>query len=169
MYLQSTFTKPIYSIGDVAELLGVSTQTIRCYEREGKLQMVRSDGGHRRITRENLLAFLEKKHLLVKDKKRDVIYACPSFHCGILAWQIAFITEQVKDLQTPLVIRDTKQASDCTRTGIQRLIRMVLHDEVNRIFVVDKHVLADHGYEYLEFVFREKGVAICEIKGKEGE
>ena len=39
--------KNMYSIGEVARLLGVSTQTLRKYERAGLLRMPRSDKNYR--------------------------------------------------------------------------------------------------------------------------
>lgn len=39
----------LYSIGEAAELLGVSIDTLRNWEREGKVQSIRTEGGHRRF------------------------------------------------------------------------------------------------------------------------
>jgi putative resolvase len=39
----------LISIGELAELKAVSVDTIRRWEKEGKLESVRTDGGHRRF------------------------------------------------------------------------------------------------------------------------
>ena len=65
------------------------------------------------IAREDFLAFLEKKGLLVDDtiqQKRDVIYARVSSHeqkkQGDLDRQALFLIEHVKELQQPLILKE---------------------------------------------------------------
>jgi putative resolvase len=48
----------LISIGELAELKGISVDTIRRWEKEGKLESVRTDGGHRRY---RLSDFVEEK------------------------------------------------------------------------------------------------------------
>ncbi len=61
----------------MANILGITTQTLRVYEDEGRIPFFRSEGGHRLVKREALLAFLGYKGIFVDDtqqQKRDVIY-----------------------------------------------------------------------------------------------
>ena len=48
----------LISIGELAELKGISVDTIRRWEKEGKLESVRTDSGHRRY---RLSDFVEEK------------------------------------------------------------------------------------------------------------
>lgn len=57
MYYVSKFTKPVYKAGEVAKVLGITTQTLRVYEDDGKIAYFRSEGGHRLVKREDLLFF----------------------------------------------------------------------------------------------------------------
>jgi molybdopterin-binding protein len=47
---------PCYKIGQAADLLGVSTDTVRRWADTGKLETVRTEGGHRLIDGERLAA-----------------------------------------------------------------------------------------------------------------
>ncbi|MCY7333379.1 MAG: helix-turn-helix domain-containing protein, partial [Pseudanabaena sp. CAN_BIN31] len=38
----------LISVGEVAELKAVSVDTVRRWEKEGKIKSIRTDGGHRR-------------------------------------------------------------------------------------------------------------------------
>jgi excisionase family DNA binding protein len=48
----------LISIGELADLKAVSVDTIRRWEREGKIKSVRTDGGHRRY---QLADFVEQR------------------------------------------------------------------------------------------------------------
>lgn len=50
--------KIMYSIGKFAEKLGVTIQTLRNWDKEGKLSPIKLDSGHRRYTEEYLLKAL---------------------------------------------------------------------------------------------------------------
>jgi len=43
------------TVSEAAELLGVSTKTIRRWEKEGRIKSVRTEGGHRRFEVRDLL------------------------------------------------------------------------------------------------------------------
>jgi molybdopterin-binding protein len=47
---------PSYKIGQAADLLGVSTDTVRRWADSGKLETVRTEGGHRLVAGERLAA-----------------------------------------------------------------------------------------------------------------
>ena len=70
MLKKSDFTKQVYKTGEVAKILGVTNQTIQNYDRDGRLKVGRSGGGHRAIAREDLLHFLEEKGLLYDDTQK---------------------------------------------------------------------------------------------------
>ena len=59
MYYVSEFTKSVYKAGEVAKVLGITTQTLRVYEDNGKIAYFRSEGGHRLVKQEDLLSFLQ--------------------------------------------------------------------------------------------------------------
>ena len=60
----------------MANILGITTQTLRVYEDEGRIPFFRSEGGHRLVKREALLAFLGYKGIFVDDTL--FIQECPA-------------------------------------------------------------------------------------------
>jgi putative resolvase len=53
----------LYAVGDTARQLGVSIDTIRRWEREGKLHGIRTPGGQRRFPRSEINRLLEVEHV----------------------------------------------------------------------------------------------------------
>lgn len=54
----------VYAISVAAELVGMGSQTLRLYERRGLLEPVRSDGGTRRYSSEDLDRLRRIAHLV---------------------------------------------------------------------------------------------------------
>ena len=135
MLKKSDFTKQVYKTGEVAKILGVTNQTIQNYDRDGKLKVGRSGGGHRAIAREDLLHFLEEKGLLYDDTQKeisDVIYARVSSHDqkshGDLDRQALFLVEHVHGLQNPVILKEVGSGLNAAvRSGMfTSLIKTVL-------------------------------------------
>lgn len=167
MYNVSEFIKPVYKAGEVAKILGITTQTLRVYEDDNKISYFRSEGGHRLVKREDLLFFLQQKGILIDDtkqQKQDVVYARVSSHeqkaKGDLDRQALYIIESRKDLQSPLILKEVGSGLNDRRKKLQELINLVLNDKVNRVFVTYRDRLTRFGYHYLESVFLAKGVEI---------
>ena len=55
-------------VGQAAEMLGVSVETLRRWEAEGRLRMVRSSGGQRLIAIEEVSRLLAERHREVRDR-----------------------------------------------------------------------------------------------------
>lgn len=167
MYKVSEFAKPLYKIGEVAKLLGVTTRTIQNYDNQGKIETVRSDGGYRLVTREGLIKHLSRRGLIIDDTssvKKDVIYARVSSHeqkvKGDLDRQAMKIVDSVHDLQNLLILKEVGSGLNDKRKQLLKLIDLVLQDEVNRVFVTYRDRLTRFGYHYLEKIFLAKGVSI---------
>ena len=50
-----------YRIGDAARVLGVRVETLRRWERDGKLRTTRSSGGHRRVPADEVARLLDER------------------------------------------------------------------------------------------------------------
>jgi molybdopterin-binding protein len=50
-----------YRIGEAAKVLGVRVETVRRWERDGRLRTTRSPGGHRRVPAEEVARMLEDR------------------------------------------------------------------------------------------------------------
>ena len=51
-------TKPLLTVGDVALLLGISTDTVRRWAIRGRIPCIALPSGHRRFRREDVLPLL---------------------------------------------------------------------------------------------------------------
>ena len=169
MYKRSEFTKRIYKTREVAKILQLHYQTVIQYDRLGKLKFHRNESDRRVMFREDLLDYLKEQELLIddeKEEKRDVIYCRVSSHeqqaKGDLDRQVVKVLECAENfhLQNPLVLKEVGSGLNDNRKEIQRLIAMVLHGEVSRIFVTYKDRLTRFGYHYLESICKECGVEI---------
>jgi len=138
----------LISIGEVAELKCVSVDTVRRWEREGKIQSVRTEGGHRRY---KLSDFVDQKpgktlayaRVSSHDQKSDLDRqdAVLSAYCQSKGWGFE-------------VIRDLGSGMNYRKKGLNKLIEALLDDEVARLVITHKDRLLRFGSELI--------FAICE-------
>lgn len=175
MYQRNQFNKDLYKTGEVAKILGVTSQTVINYDKDGKLPVKRTSTNRRVIYREDLLNYLDSIGLLESEKmdKVDVIYTRVSSQDqkqhGDLDRQALFLIENVKDLQNPLILKEVGSGLNDTRTQLNLLIKMVMEDKVNRVYVTYKDRLTRFGFHYLQAVFKYKGVEIIVVKDDKNE
>ena len=171
MYKASDFKKQVYKTGEVAQILGVTVKTVQNYDRDEKLMFSRSQGNRRNILREDLLRFLEERGILYNDTaagKRDVIYARVSSHDqkkhGDLDRQALFLAEHISDLQNPIILKEVGSVLNDNRKYLQKLLWMVLRNEVRNVYVTYKDRLTRFGFRYLETMFSAHGVKIIVVR-----
>lgn len=145
----------LLTIGQAAEALGVSVQTLRRWEREGKIAPERTKGGQRRY---DLSAF-RPDEFRAGDTRKTVAYARVSSgdqrsdlerqkqvleaYCAAQGWTF----EVVSDLGSGMNYR---------KKGLQRLLDEILDRKVGRLVITHKDRLLRFG---AELVF-----AICEAR-----
>ena len=77
-----------------------------------------------------------------------------------------YIIEHQNNLQSPLVLKEIGSGLNDKRTQLQKLIGMVMQDEVHSVFVTYKDRLTRFGFNYLETIFRMKGVEIVVLNNR---
>lgn len=171
MYKDSELTKSTYKLKEIATMLGVTTITLKNWESSGKIEFSRTPTNIRFLSRDQLITVLDKQGLYFNDAdfaKKDVIYARVSSHDqkthGDLDRQIQFLINENSDLQNVLVLSEVGSGLNDKRKKLQQLIKMVMNDEVNRVFVTYRDRLTRFGFHYLETVFNAKGVEIVVVK-----
>ena len=167
MYKVSDFNKEFYKPSEIAKMLGVSAQTIRNRVDSGSMKCNVTEGGHRVISRNDLLDFLRKDGLIYEDGvslKYDVIYARVSSHeqkeKGDLDRQVSYIVENVSGLNNLLVLKEVGSGLNDKRRQLLKLIELVMEGKVNRIYLTYKDRLTRFGYNYLKTIFSLKNVEI---------
>lgn len=171
MYKDSELTQSTYKLNQVAKMLSVTPTTLRNWEKVGKVKFDRTPTNIRFLPRNKLIDLLAEHGLYYNDdanQRKDIIYARVSSHDqkkqGDLDSQVSFLVTEVKDLQNVIVLSEVGSGLNDKRKKLQQLIKMVMNDEVNRVFVTDKDKFAQVGFYYLETVFNAKGVEIIEVK-----
>lgn len=142
-------------IGEAAKILGVTPQTVRRWEREGKLSSHRKEVGDTRYYKMDELLGIQSQ----SKSSLTVAYARVSSH------------DQKKDLQTQSellssycsakgwnyqLIQDLGSGMNYRKKGLKLLLDMILGDKISRLVVTHKDRLLRFG---AELVF-----ALCEAK-----
>lgn len=162
--------KDNYKISDLSRFFGVTDVTLRTWEKEGRIKFLRTEGKSRYLTKDLLIEELDKRGLFIDDRpinKKDVLYARVSSHDqkqkGDLDRQIMFLLTNISDLQQPVVLSEVGSGLNDKRKKFQTLIKMIMNDEVSRIFVTYKDRLTRFGFNMLEEICKLKNVQIIVI------
>jgi predicted site-specific integrase-resolvase len=138
------------TIRGAAKELGVSTDTLRRWDKSGKLVADRTVAGHRRYDLDQLLRIQNKKQL--PSARITICYARVS-----TSEQKADLQRQVNLLQSfceakgwqPQVIQDLGSGLNYNKRGLRELIKLVLAGSVERIVVSHKDRLLRFGAEII--------------------
>lgn len=136
-------------------------------DREGVIRFERTPTNRRFLTREKLIEVLEENNLFFDDSKlmkHDIIYARVSNskqkQAGELEQQVEVIMKEIHNLQNPIILKEMGSELNDQRPKLQQLLKMVLNNEVNKIYITHKERLAKFGFNYLKYIFEEFGVEI---------
>lgn len=162
--------KNSYSLGEVAKFLSMHPKTLQKKDREGVIQFERTPTNRRFLTREKLTKLLEENNLFFDDSKlmkHDIIYARVSSpkqkQSGELEKQVEVILKQNHNLQNPIILKEVGSGLNEQRPKLQQLLKMALNNEVNKIYITHKDILARFGFDYLKYIFEEIGVEITTL------
>jgi len=151
----------LISVGEVAELKAVSVDTVRRWEREGKIKSIRTDGGHRRY---KLSDFVEQKlgktiayaRVSSHDQKADLDRqdAVLSAYCVSKGWNFE-------------VVRDLGSGMNYRKKGLNKLITALLDGEVARLVINHKDKLLRFGSELIFAICEYHDVEVIILNKKE--
>lgn len=149
----------LVSIGVVAKMFGVTTQTIRNWTEQGNLKEHRTIGGHRRYDLKEVKKITGEE----QEEKKTVIYSRVSSYD-----QKKDLEKQTKDLEkycedknfeASEVIKDIGSGINYKKKGLKKLIKEIIMGKIKRIVVTYEDRLLRFGIELLS--------QICEIMGVE--
>lgn len=163
----------IISIGQAAKLLGVHVQTLRNWERTGKLKPDSiSPGGTRRYNQDKILQITGKElPEIEKDERITIAYARVSSHD-----QKADLQRQVQVLELYCaehgykyeLITDLGSGMNYYKKGLTTLIHKILENNVRRLILTHKDRLLRFGAELIFSICEAKGVEVVILnKGEE--
>ncbi len=143
---------PKLSISEAAYLLGVSTDTLRRWEKEGKITSSRTEGGHRRY---DLTDILKDK----EDEGLTILYARVSTRPQLkdLDRQVAVLETyaEIKGWKNCKTIKDIGSGVNYRKKGLSKLLSILVEGQATRLVLTTKDRLLRFGSE---LVF-----SICEL------
>ena len=166
--------KNSYSLGEVSKFLSMHPKTLQKKDREGVIQFERTPTNRRFLTREKLIKLLEENNLFFDDSKlmkHDIIYArvadAQQKKSGALEQQVEIILKQNHNLQNPIILKEVGSGLNEQRLKLQQLLKMVLNNEVNKIYTTYKDRLTIFGFEYIETICNHHNVEIVVMQSEQ--
>ena len=151
-----------YSTKKVTEILGVTAQTLRNWDKEGKLKpsYVKSNG-YRYYSEESILSYTQERK--TKKNLNVVGYARVSSKK-----QSDYLERQVNNLNTYIsskydsfdIITDIGSGINYNKPGLKKLIEKINKKEVDLIIVLYKDRLLRFGFELVEYFAELNNVKI---------
>jgi len=152
---------------EACQLLSISYSTLLRWIREGKIRVVRTEGGKYRIPYSEIKKYLERR-----EETRAVIYARVSSTDPRedLERQVNYLTNYAtaKGYKVVEVLKDIASGLNTGRKGLLKLFKLVEGRSVDVVLITYKDKLTRFGFEYLEEFFSTVGVRI-EVFGEEPE
>ena len=159
-----------YSIGEFANKIGKTVQTLRNWDKNGTLKPSHiTSGGTRYYSQEQLNHFLGLKSKTNMDKK-IIGYCRVSSHK-----QKDDLERQIENVRAYMyakgyqfeIISDIGSGINYNKKGLNQLIDMITNSEVDKIVVLYKDRLIRFGYELIENICEKYGTKIAVIDNTE--
>lgn len=97
-------------------------------------------------------------------KKKIVLYARVSSQKDDLVNQVNYLKEKVPEHD--IIITDIRSGLNMKRKGFQRLLKMILNNEVNKIVIAYPDRLVRFGFEIIEEICKTHGCEIIVLEKK---
>ena len=151
-----------YSSKDVTKILGVTAQTLRNWDKEGKLiPSYTKSNGYRYYSEDVILSYTQERK--TKKDVNVVLYARVSSkkQQDDLERQISNLKEYAKDKYEKYdVISDIGSGINYEKPGLKKLIEMINKKQVDVIVVLYKDRLLRYGFELVEYFAKLNNVKI---------
>jgi len=156
----------LYTLKEAKRLLGVTTRTIQRWDKEGKIRVVRTIGGRRRIPESEI-----KRILGLKEEGVIVGYARVSSATqkDDLERQKQLIHSYAKGkgYGEIKILSDVGSGLNENRKGFLNLLEMVTERKISKVIIAYEDRLTRFGFETLRKMFQAFGTAIEVINGEE--
>lgn len=160
--------KPFLTIKEASEMLGISTETLRNWERDNKIIPTYTTGGHRRFPRieiEKLAGTYQEPTIPVR-QNRTAIYCRISSHeqkqKGDLERQIGRMTTEAlkRNYSIVSVFDEVGSGMNDNRKKLQKMFELVESKQIDIVFIEHKDRLSRFCFNYLVSYFNSYGVKI---------
>lgn len=160
----------LLTIKQASEYLNVSQDTLRKWDKSGKLNSLTTIGGHRRYLQEDLDNFIG----IITNKSEDInivaIYSRVSSHeqkqKGDLDRQSQRLSEYCtkKKYNVGYIIKDIGSGLSDTRVGFIKLSNLVINKKINKVIIEHRDRLTRFQYKFIEMMYKSYDVEIIYIE-----
>jgi excisionase family DNA binding protein len=157
-----------------AEQLGFSIITLRRLAEKGRIEFLRTAGGHRRY---NVNTFIANAHN--NECEEETKTTCTgAIYCRVSSHkQKDDLERQIEAMQkkypTHRVFKDIGSGLNYKRKGLQRLLESVVEGDIKQIVVAYRDRLARFGVEIIEWIIEQHGASLIventTVRGSEQE
>lgn len=160
-----------YTIGQFAELIGKTEQTLRNWDKNGTLKPHHvAESGHRYYSVEQANHFLGLKNCGKKLNRKIVGYCRVSSNK-----QKDDLERQIENVRTYMIakgysfeiISDIGSGINYNKKGLNQLVDMITNSEVEKVVVLYKDRLLRFGFEIIENICKRYGTVIEVIDNTE--
>jgi predicted site-specific integrase-resolvase len=156
--------KQLVSIGKASDLLGVSIDTLRLWEEQGKISPIYTQGGHRRYK----VSDIEEANgsASSRDEVRVAVYCRTSSHeqkqKGDMERQLGRVLQYCVDKKYHVIetFEEVGSGMSDTRPKLLRLFKLVEEKKIDKVIVEHKDRLSRFMVEFLIAYFGSHGVEI---------
>jgi excisionase family DNA binding protein len=135
------------------KILNVSVQTLRHWDKQGKITACRTSGGHRRFKLSSILKHADREPT---PARRRICYArvSSSTQKKDLETQIDFFRTTFPDYE---IIRDMGSGLNFKRKGFLSILDSAMSGTIGEVVVTHRDRLCRFGFEVVEFVLNKNG------------
>ncbi|ACX52895.1 DNA binding domain protein, excisionase family [Ammonifex degensii KC4] len=163
----------LYPLHEACRILGVSLKTLQRWDKAGKIRVVRTPGGRRRVPESEVRRLLGVEKPPVPRERALAIYARVSSHEQKARGDLDRQVESVRKKFDPrlfddvLVVTDVSSGLNDRRKGLTRLMTLAREGKITDLAVSYKDRLTRFGFNYLKAYFENYGVKIHVVNGEE--
>lgn len=157
----SVIMQRLLTMKEATKLLGVQTRAIQEWDRKGKIKIVRTIGGRRRIPESEILR-LQGLNKESKSDRRIIGYARVSSGTESQKNDLSRQVELIKTLSIKEedILTDIGSGLNENRRNFKKLIKLILNGEVSKIVISYPDRLTRFGYDTLKEIFLHFGTEI---------
>lgn len=139
------------------ELLQITSKTLRVWDKEGKINTIRTPSFRRMYSLEDVLRILKTSK--VSPHKKKICYARVSSRKQMddLGRQTNFFRSQ---FPTHELVTDVGSGINWKRKGLKTILESAMQGHISEIVVAHRDRLCRFAFELLEFIFSQCGVTL---------
>ena len=154
----SFFKGNYYTPKEASEKLGVHWQTLKNWEKQGKIKSIRSPGGKRYYDINDFINKIENK--TINKELNDILERKKICYCRVSSYsqkkelenQIKYMTRKYPKHE---ILYDIGSGINFNRPNLNKIINYAIKNELEEIAISYKDRLCRIGYELIEKIFKE--------------